>query len=70
MASLLPPRQIETLAAHHSSAEELLAGLLSQPEETGIVGRQLIYLLLSAGLAPARRNRRAPSLPDTTSKPH
>ena len=36
-----------------STAEDLLAGLLLQHKETGLVGQQLVYILLGAGITPA-----------------
>ena len=70
MVSILFPQQIRVPPTRDSLAEELLAGLIAQPEETGIVGRQLVYLLLSAGISPASGHRAFPCESDTPHKPH
>ncbi len=47
-----PPCDCDTRAA------ELLAGLITHQNETGAVGRQLVYILLGAGVTPALKTPR------------
>ncbi|HGG60753.1 MAG TPA: hypothetical protein ENK26_12700 [Gammaproteobacteria bacterium] len=54
------PREADSPTASESPASELLAGLIAHQDETGAVGRQLVYILLGAGVTPAVRARCQP----------